>query len=218
MALHHRQTNRALRTLRSPQRSARKHQLRQRPRLRQRPQAVPSPNGCRLASRASSVDYLTRHRWRGLQIAQVKSPLRYDSIHPDDAASVSRGWEYEATARIAASFTSAVPPAGQPPIIMLGSSHARVLCAPIAAYAQQHNLPFISYAATGIGITTEQPTAWTVDGPQLNAQRVRLIKHLQPQVLVIAGMWSTELYDDQQFTILQQRRIGRGLQRSSALI
>lgn len=136
-------------------------------------------------------------------IALCLSPIQFLPSSPGIPAQISdleskaartRAWEYEATELIRAGKLGVVAGnANQPPsIILIGSSHARVLSPPLAAFAKETNQTALIMATSGIGITSISPTGERPDAKLINALRFSQFKSLQPKITIVAGMWTSE--------------------------
>ncbi len=125
-----------------------------------------------------------------------KSPLIYGLGNIDSEETLTRGWEFEATDLIREGHVGVIfnekELADKKPIVVFGSSHARVLCSPIKKIADQNNLPFVSMSTSGIGVMSDAPTKERPDADLINKKRFNDIKLLEPAILIVGGMWSGE--------------------------
>lgn len=130
-----------------------------------------------------------------------RSPLLNGFRNFDSKESFTRGLEFEATDDILAERSRFASKTNKKKIVVLGSSHARVLCNPIKQYALENGYEFISLATSGVGITSKnRPSA-----EEINRRREAIIDDIRPDLLVIAGMWSMELREKDKSAILRER-------------
>lgn len=117
------------------------------------------------------------------------------NIDTDEA--LTRGWKFEATKLIERGEAGLVfndeTRIQNKPIVVLGSSHARVLCKPLKSIADNLNLPFISMCTSGIGIMSDTPTETRPNAALINDKRFKKIAEIKPALLLIGGMWSSEI-------------------------
>lgn len=123
-----------------------------------------------------------------------QSPL-LDSLEGfDDPSAMSRGIEYEGTAKLKdATYTPGIGDTERT-LVVIGSSHARVICKPVENFAKENGYAFESLTSSGYGISVDdyaqgQPTV------ALNDRRFALVEQIQPDILVIAGKWASEVLD-----------------------
>jgi hypothetical protein len=121
------------------------------------------------------------------------SPLLSKLGNLDDGRSLTRGHEYEATAAIRERGDGVFfgDRAKRPLLALVGSSHARVLGKPIHEYAIEHGFGFVSLATSSLGLTS-LPHREVPDAETVNATRIKLIREIRPDVIIVAGMWSEE--------------------------
>ncbi len=131
-----------------------------------------------------------------------KSPLLKNLGNFDDAYALTRGWEYEATDQVLDEKYNFGTSLDQKKIIVLGSSHARVICKPIETYASENNYAFLSLACSGVGVTSTN-NSHRPRAEEINAKRLDLVAKAHPAILVIAGKWSAELKEKDQVTIFK---------------
>jgi peptidoglycan/LPS O-acetylase OafA/YrhL len=114
------------------------------------------------------------------------SPLLRGLGNFDTAEAMERGWEYEATDAIARGRTGfrIGDDSGNSTICMAGSSHARVLCPPIARFAKEQKMNFLSLATSGVGISDA--------ASEINTKRISNTIAEGPQWLIVAGKWNEE--------------------------
>lgn len=151
-----------------------------------------------------------RYGWRGAYVGWVAipllvvagfgallsfqtSPLLSHLGNLDEERSVSRGHEYEATSAIRdrADAVFFGDRSLRPQVALIGSSHARILGAPIEHYTKNHGFGLVSLATTNLGLTS-LPHDAIPDAETLNAARIKRIQELEPDVIFVAGMWSAE--------------------------
>lgn len=121
------------------------------------------------------------------------SPLLRDLGNLDSGESLTRGRAFEAIEilRNGGAGVSIGETGDRPVICIYGSSHARVLGEPVSAYAKSCGWGFRSLATSDVGITSLS-RAEVDDAEEINAARLTLIRELQPEVTIVAGMWSGE--------------------------
>ena len=133
-----------------------------------------------------------------------KSPLLKGLKNFDSEEALTRGWEFEATDPILTKGPRMGLKTNRKKIVVLGSSHARALCYPIEQYALDNNYEFISLATSGVGITSKN----SADSPyaeEINRRREGIVNDIRPELLVIAGMWSEELSEEDRTSVLRER-------------
>lgn len=135
----------------------------------------------------------------------TQSPLLEGLKNFDSKESLTRGYEFEATERILKGDIVTRMKPEKKAIVVLGSSHARVLCGPIQQYARENDYEFISLATSSIGITTYNVDADLPFAEELIIKRAEIIEHTQPDVLVIAGKWSWSLSEEDQIQVLREQ-------------
>lgn len=134
-----------------------------------------------------------------------QSPLLEGLKNFDSKESFTRGHEFEATERILKGNVVTSTKPEKRTIVVLGSSHARVLCGPIQKYAKDNNYEFISLAASGIGITTYSGQVDVSSfAEEVNMKRAEIIERIRPNVLVIAGKWSWSLRGEDRLSVLRE--------------
>ena len=117
------------------------------------------------------------------------SPLLKSLGNFDTPVALTRGWEYEATDEMRdLTFVPRISE-NMPKLVVTGSSHARVLCKPVDEYSQDNGYQFFSFATSGIGITSIA----SPEAERINRRRMELIRQVKPEIVVLAGMWSSEL-------------------------
>lgn len=111
----------------------------------------------------------------------------------DSPESITRGWDFDATNLIRQGKDGIIvgPPAKSPSIVLLGSSHARVLSGALAAFSEESNTKSVVLATSGAGITIKADAAGRGAG-LLNSQRFAILERLKPEIIIVAGMWSSE--------------------------
>ena len=133
-----------------------------------------------------------------------KSPLLKELGNFDEADAFTRGWEFEATQSLLNQKTDFRVSPDRDTIAVTGSSHARVICKPIQEYANDNDYEFLSLTTSGVGITSSDSKA-TPFAEEINAARFDLLEKVQPNILIIAGMWSSELNVDDRREVLKER-------------
>lgn len=132
------------------------------------------------------------------------SPLLAHLGDFDTPLAISRGEEYEATANLRDSNYKPQISANGQSIVILGSSHARVLCKPFDHFAEKNNYAFHSLASSGIGITTDHGTLRPYCR-EVNERRIHLIEEMKPNFVIVAGMWNFELSSENNTSLLKRR-------------
>jgi peptidoglycan/LPS O-acetylase OafA/YrhL len=120
------------------------------------------------------------------------SPLLKNLGNIDEKASLSRGYEYEATDSLLINKTGLYfkANANSPHICLVGSSHARVLAPALHSFCKEHNLSFSSLATSGVGIVLNNDE---FDGGKIYNARSKYIEKYNPDIILVAGMWSSEI-------------------------
>lgn len=128
------------------------------------------------------------------------SPLVASLGNIDTDEALTRGWEFEARKQIRNGKIGLVfneeDTGRNRPIVVLGSSHARVLCKPIKKIADDLRVPFVSMSTSGIGIMSDTPTKTRPNADVINKKRFENIAKIKPSLLVVGGMWSSEINTD----------------------
>lgn len=131
-----------------------------------------------------------------------QSPFLDELGEFDSASAFSRGWEYEATADLLDAKHGPGTQRAPTLIVVVGSSHARMICKPLDAYAQENGHGFLSLASSGIGITEDDKSQHNA---AVNAKKFNMINQLAPDLLVMAGKWDSELLDRQGEALFRER-------------
>lgn len=115
--------------------------------------------------------------------------------------SLTRSWQYEASQRILDGDGGVTLGAdhGEPSIVLVGSSHARVLGEALNRYAQQNELAIEVLATSGVEVTRKGSTIHKANAGEINEARTSYLRNLRPDTMIIAGMWSAE-YNEPTFT------------------
>lgn len=151
----------------------------------------------RYGSRRSFVGWITIISLTTLSFIFVcvieKSPLLSSLGNLDTPRSLTRGHEFEASAMLQdqADSDEIKKDLKRPLICLAGSSHARVLGKPIEVFADESGFGFISLATSNLGLTS-QSNPEVPDAELISEARMRLIRELKPEVVIIGGMWSQE--------------------------
>jgi hypothetical protein len=131
-----------------------------------------------------------------LPIAFQKScPLLKSFGNIDDEDSLTRGYEFEATDAIVSGDWGVRFPVEDPngTICLVGSSHARVLGGALLAFCQKNNLDMVSMATSDFGFSDTAKTSASQHAAYLEVHRNERLLAGNPQMTVIAGMWSSEI-------------------------
>ena len=132
------------------------------------------------------------------------SPLLRKLGDFDTARAMSRGREFEATANLRDNTYQPERQTSDLSMVMLGSSHARVLCQPFDRFAEQNAYEFHSMACSGIGLTTDSNRLKPYCS-RVNERRIQLVEQMAPNVAIVAGMWSFELTFPDSKALLRSR-------------
>jgi peptidoglycan/LPS O-acetylase OafA/YrhL len=128
----------------------------------------------------------------------AKSPgLPQELSALEDNTAGTRGWEFEATDQILKQQDGIHVGSkfGNTRLILLGSSHARMLGAAVAEFSLQNKIKATLLTTTRVGLATKNID----DAPyaeKINAVRFDIVNNYKPDVLILAGRWSIELRDD----------------------
>jgi len=125
----------------------------------------------------------------------------------DDPIALTRGWEYEATEKILDMDFSPIASSPSPKIVVVGSSHARVICKPIDMFAQANGYDFISLATSSIAITTSAPLPQRPDALEINNRRFELVKEIKPDIIIVAGKWTSEFSTGEDMTLVVKNKL-----------
>lgn len=135
-----------------------------------------------------------------LQTRLKQSPLLEGLGDIQAEASMTRGWEYEGTQQILRGDGGIWLGEGgeaQGTLCLVGSSHARVLGAGIKALIEREGGRALVLASSGVGVVSSLDAGHFKHWEALNAERERLIKASDCDVLLIAGRWERELATEQ---------------------
>lgn len=126
-------------------------------------------------------------------------PLARDFGNINSSESLTRGREYEAINHLRSNrpgnLFNEEHLDEKKPVVVLGSSHARVLCGPIQRLALKNRAPFVSLAVSGVGLVHDKPMVTRADAAVINGRRFESLSRIKPSVTVVAGMWSNEIRD-----------------------
>ena len=158
-------------------------------------------------------------RWQSLQVIGTasavflcflgfyflpKSPLLAPLGKFDEPAAFSNGWKYEATEQLRGTNYEFNSNDDQYKIVVIGSSHARVICKPLEDFAKNNGHEFHSLVASGVGISTKS-NSWLPYADEVNKRRFSIVEQLRPDVLIVAGKWAFEIFRGQGEETLRRR-------------
>lgn len=111
----------------------------------------------------------------------------------DSSESMTRGWEFDATDLIRTEKRGIVVGSTEksPSIVLIGSSHARVLSGALAVFSEVNHIQSVIMATSGAGITIKADSEGR-GASLLNAQRLAILERISPKITIVAGMWSSE--------------------------
>ena len=158
------------------------------------------PSSPFLSTVASESDQLEKNSW--MTPSQNSPPPVVSGLgNINSRISLSRGKRFEATHQIRRGKAGLMVTrrGRKPDICVIGSSHARVICSPLAQFSKEEQLSFLSMAASGVGITTTASVKELPDAGQINSARLQHVREIRPRVVVVAGMWSAENRNDTTF-------------------
>lgn len=129
-----------------------------------------------------------------IYLQPVSPGLSNNIIDLESPSSLSRGWQFEATKRLLQGEGGIlVGDTSKPPsVLLIGSSHARVLAHAFERYAVRANQTVEILATSGVEVTRWRASDLRSDNIEINLARLNRIKSRTTPVAVIAGMWSTE--------------------------
>lgn len=133
-----------------------------------------------------------------------KSPLLEPLGRFDEPAAFSNGWKYEATKQLRDTNYELNSSDDRYKIVVIGSSHARVICKPLEDFAINNGHEFHSLVASGVGISTKSNNKLPY-ADEVNERRFNIVEQLHPDVLIVAGMWAFELFRGQGEETLRRR-------------
>ena len=136
-----------------------------------------------------------------------RAPMLKELGNFDDPIALTRGWEYEATEKILDMDFSPIASSPSPKIVVVGSSHARVICKPIDMFAQANGYDFISLATSSIAITTSAPLPQRPDALEINNRRFELVKEIKPDIIIVAGKWTSEFSTGEDMTLVVKNKL-----------
>jgi peptidoglycan/LPS O-acetylase OafA/YrhL len=133
-----------------------------------------------------------------------KSPLLEPLGRFDEPAAFSNGWKYEATRQLRDANFELKSSDDRYKIVVIGSSHARVICKPVEDFARNNGHEFHSLVASGVGISTKSNNKLPY-ADEVNERRFKVVEQLHPDVLVVAGKWAFEIFRGQGEETLRRR-------------
>ena len=133
-----------------------------------------------------------------------KSPLLEPLGKFDEPAAFSNGWKYEATKQLRDTNYELNSSDDRYKIVVIGSSHARVICKPLEDYASDNGHEFHSLVASGVGISTKSNNKLPY-ADEVNERRFNIVEQLHPDILIVAGMWAYEIFRGQGEETLMRR-------------
>ncbi|WP_309384094.1 acyltransferase family protein [Cerasicoccus frondis] len=133
-----------------------------------------------------------------------RSPLLSGLGDFESPVSLSRGMAYESGGVLPVTELEHLQ-SGGPIIAVVGSSHARVICPPIDAYAAASGSQFVSLSTSGVGITVDGPTAERADANTINENKINTLKLIKPSIVIVAGNWFVEFENEHSAEVLQER-------------
>jgi hypothetical protein len=128
-------------------------------------------------------------------VFQKSSPLLKNHGNIDEKESLTRGYEFEATDSLVSGEMGVLFPVESENITMclVGSSHARVLGSALLDFCNKNNIQLISMATSNFGFSDTAQTSASHHAFYLEAHRIDRMLEIRPQLIVVAGMWSSEI-------------------------
>ncbi len=130
-----------------------------------------------------------------LLVAIPTSPLMPKEMapleHPD---SLAKAWAFEATEAVNAGNGGIVAgkEGARPDVMLIGSSHARLMSPPVAAWATRQNRFAVLTGTSSVGVTNVGRVAANV-----NKRRMTAIERFRPEVTLVVDAW--DLLMDENF-------------------
>lgn len=134
--------------------------------------------------------------WLFLNFSNAAYPVLRELGNISSEESLDRGAEFMATDSLLQEGKPVLMAEHGPEIdlAVIGSSHAMVVCRPIANFAQANRLTAVSLSTPSIGITTvpDSSVPRTKVANELNEKRITYLKQKRPRVVLIVGKWFYE--------------------------
>ena len=103
----------------------------------------------------------------------------------DDPEASTRGWEFDAKARIAeGGIRINVEEGESPQVVLLGSSHARMFSKAFHDFAEESDLSLALLGGAKLGITEDEDP--------LTEKRLEVLQNWRPKAVFVAGRWEAE--------------------------
>jgi len=150
--------------------------------------------------------------WLFLNFSNAAYPLMRELGNIGQEESLYRGREFTATQNLRQNGTALVMADHGPKVhlCVLGSSHAMVICRPVADFAQANRLTAVSLATPGVGLTThpQADAPSTKDAIEINRKKMSYLSAQRPLVTMVVGKW---FHEAQQPTFAKdfQTRLGQ---------
>lgn len=134
--------------------------------------------------------------WLFLNFSNAAYPVLRELGNIASEESLERGREFRATTSLREEGKAVVMADHGPAIdlVVIGSSHAMVVCQPVADFAQANGLTAVSLATPSIGITTrpEPDIPYTKDAIEMNEKKMAYLEEKRPRVVLVVGKWFYE--------------------------
>lgn len=136
-------------------------------------------------------------------------PIYLDRVNPiiseelvdfESPESLSRAWQYEATTSLlqGKGGVKVGDASNGIDIMLIGSSHARVLGPAFAKFTQETGRSLEVLATSGVEVTRTEATQFKKNAGEVNQARLTYLSNAKPKVTIVVGMWSSE-YDIPEF-------------------
>lgn len=130
-------------------------------------------------------------------------PIYLDRVNPtlpealidfESPESLSRAWQFEATASLmqGEGGIKVGDTSRGIDIMLIGSSHARVLGPSFATFAMNSGKSLEVLATSGVEVTRKEASQFKKNAGEVNAARLAYLAEAKPQATVVVGMWSSE--------------------------
>lgn len=119
-------------------------------------------------------------------------PARLADLETDEQVTRARRFEATPSLKHGSSGVTIGVESNAPDIVVVGSSHARVLTPPIADYAEESGCNLEVLATSGIGIAKKEPHAKRDYADTVHTNRTTRLKSLRAKVGVVADMWTSQ--------------------------